>query len=110
MITDDEMRRMLGTSRTYTLVLLHATPKRREPGVEPVIWEHGRRNFMLRAEGALSIVCPVAGNGMLSGIGIFNRSEEEVRRIMEEDPGVRAGVFTYEVHTCRSFPGDNLPA
>jgi len=34
------------------------------------VWEHGRRNFSLRAE---------------------------------------AGIFTYEVHPTRSFPGDRLP-
>jgi hypothetical protein len=28
---------------------------------------------------------------------------------MDEDPAVKAGVFVYEVHPCRSFPGDSLP-
>jgi len=28
---------------------------------------------------------------------------------MGDDPGVAAGVFTYEVHPCRGFPGDALP-
>jgi hypothetical protein len=28
---------------------------------------------------------------------------------MGDDPGVAAGVFTYEVHSCRGFPGDSLP-
>lgn len=28
---------------------------------------------------------------------------------MEDDPGVRAGVFTYGVHPVRGFPGDALP-
>jgi len=27
---------------------------------------------------------------------------------MDGDPGVMAGIFTYEVHLCRSFPGDKL--
>jgi hypothetical protein len=30
--------------------------------------------------------------------------------IMDGDPGVQAGIFTYEVHPVRSFPGDALPA
>ena len=34
---------------------------------------------------------------------------DEVRRIMDGDPGVQAGVFTYELHPCRSFPGSALP-
>jgi hypothetical protein len=29
---------------------------------------------------------------------------------MDGDPGVQAGVFVYDVHTCRGFPGDALPA
>jgi len=28
---------------------------------------------------------------------------------MDTDPGVMAGIFTYEVHNIRSFPGDSLP-
>ena len=28
---------------------------------------------------------------------------------MDDDPGVQAGVFTYEVHPVRGFPGDGLP-
>jgi hypothetical protein len=28
---------------------------------------------------------------------------------MDADPGVQAGVFVYEVHPVRSFPGDALP-
>jgi hypothetical protein len=34
---------------------------------------------------------------------------EQTKEIMEGDPGVMAGVFIYEVHTARSFPGDSLP-
>ena len=29
---------------------------------------------------------------------------------MDDDPGVRAGTFTYELHVTRSFPGSTLPA
>ncbi len=36
--------------------------------------------------------------------------EEEVVRIMDEDPGVKAGIFTYELHPTHSFPGNSLPA
>ena len=57
----------------------------------------------------LSIVCPITDDSGWSGIGIFNAPPAEVAAIMEADPGVRAGIFTYEVHTGRSFPGDRLP-
>jgi len=34
---------------------------------------------------------------------------KEAKKIMDEDPGVAAGVFVYELHPCRGFPGDSLP-
>lgn len=108
-ITDDFMREMLGKSREYSLVLLRYTPRRREPGADTIVWEHGRRNFQLRAEGLLSIVGPVVGGTELAGIGIFNADLERTREIMDADPGVQAGLFTYEVHRIRGFPGDGLP-
>ena len=77
--------------------------------VEKIIWEHGRRNFSLRADGVLAIVCPIADNSGTVGVGIFNDSTEKVKEIMDEDPAVKEGVFVYEVHPCRSFPGDCLP-
>jgi hypothetical protein len=108
-ITDDYMREMLGKTKEYSLVLLKATPKRMQPEAQAVVWEHGRRNFALRADGLLSVVCPVLDESGWSGIGIFNASIEDTVRIMDDDPGVKAGVFTYEVHPVRSFPGDALP-
>jgi uncharacterized protein YciI len=108
-ITDEFMREMLPTAKQYCIVILKAGPKKHEPGVEKIIWEHGRRNFALRADGVLAIVCPVNDGSDVSGVGIFNTSAEEVRKIMDEDPAVQAGVFVYELHACRSFPGDSLP-
>lgn len=108
-ITDEYMCEMLAQSRQYCLVILRATPKRREEGADKIVWEHGRRNFVLRSQGVLSIVCPVNDGSDVSGIGIFNAPLEEVRKIMDEDPGVRAGIFVYEAHVCRGFPGSSLP-
>jgi len=70
-ITDDFMREMLGRSKGYVAVLLKARPKRREaPGADSIVWEHGRRNFGLRRDGILAIVCPTTDGSELSGIGI----------------------------------------
>ena len=108
-ITDEYMRQMLAATRNYCIVILKAGPNKHMDGVEKIIWEHGRRNFELRTAGILPIVCPVSDGSDVSGIGIFNASFEEVKKIMDEDPGVKAGVFVYELHTCRSFPGASLP-
>ena len=108
-ITDEFMRQMLSTTRKYCIVILKAGPKKHEEGAETIIWEHGRRNFALRADGVLSIVCPISDGSNVSGIGIFNATVEEVQKIMDKDPAVQAGVLIYEIHACRSFPGDSLP-
>ncbi len=108
-ISDEFMRDMLARSRPYTVMLLTAGPEYGKDGAEEIVWEHGRRNFALRAAGTLSIVLPVVDDSAVCGIGIFNADADEVRQIMDGDPGVRAGVFTYEIHPGRGFPGDGLP-
>lgn len=108
-ITDEYMRQRIAATRQYSVVILKHGPNKQMEGVEKIIWEHGRRNFQLRADGVMPIVCPVNDGSNVSGIGIFNASVDEVKKIMDEDPGVQAGVFVYEVHACRAFPGDSLP-
>ncbi len=108
-ITDEFMQQMMSITKKYCIVILKAGPNKNEDGVEKIIWEHGRRNFALRADGVLSIICPISDGSNVNGIGIFNADVEEVKKIMDEDPGVKAGVFVYEIHACRSFPGDSLP-
>ncbi len=107
-ITDDYMLEMRQKTREYTVVILHKNPKISEPGMDKIVWEHGRRNFELRRDGILLIVCPVRDESSISGIGIFSTDTDETRKIMDEDPGVKAGIFTYETHPTRSFPGDGL--
>jgi hypothetical protein len=109
-ITDDQMLALLPTTKTYSVVILMEGPNRHMAGVDSIIWEHGRRNFSLRADGLLPIVCPVGDGTEVTGVGIFNLGPEETSKIMDDDPGVQAGVFVYQVHPCRSFPGDALPA
>src|SRR5436853_6324920 len=108
-ITDEFMLQMMATVKRYCVVILKAGPKRNMEGADKIIWEHGRRNFVLRTQGLLSIVCPIADGSGVSGVGIFNAGVEEVQRIMDEDPAVQAGIMVYEIHPCRSFPGDCLP-
>ena len=107
-ITDDYMQDMLKTTRPYTVVILRAGTKRNELGSDQIVWEHGRRNFVLRRDGKLCIVCPATDEGDVSGLYIFSTDADETRKIMDEDPAVKAGVFNYNIHTVRSFPGDSL--
>ena len=107
-VSDDTMRERLAGVRTYCLMILKATPKLVRPDVDGIIWEHGRRNFALREAGLMNIVCPVGDGTEVCGIGIFNAELEQVREVMDGDPGVQAGIFTYELHPCRGFPGSAL--
>jgi hypothetical protein len=108
-ITDEFMREMRAKARLYSLVILKQAARYTEPEAGAVIWEHGRRNHSLRADGVLAIVCPVADDTEWAGIGIFDRTPEETARIMDEDPAVQAGVLRYEIHPVSGFPGDSLP-
>ena len=81
-ISDDFMRDMLSRSREYTLVILRDGPNRDAPDRDRIVWEHGRRNFSLRADGHLAIVCPVRDGTDVCGVGIFTGNQEETNRIM----------------------------
>lgn len=109
-ITDEFMREMRLKARPYALVLLRQGPKYNQPDAGAIIWEHGRRNHSLRADGVLAIVCPVADDSEWAGIGIFDATPEDTAAIMDGDPSVQAGVLSYEVHPVRGFPGDSLPS
>ena len=108
-ITDDYMKQMLAKTKCYCMVILKDGPNRNGEDAKEIVWEPGRRNFALRRDGVLSIVCPVSGDVDIAGFGIFNSSAEETKKLMDEDPGIKAGIFVYEIYVCRSFPGDSLP-
>jgi hypothetical protein len=104
------MRERLSQAKRYTVALLRTTSSFKRPEMDPIIWEHGRRNFALREQGVMPIVLPVADDSDLAGLGVFDATEAEVTRILDEDPGVKAGIFTFELHPVRGFPGSILPA
>jgi hypothetical protein len=109
-ITDEYMLAMRPKAREYTLVILRRTEMLAEPGADAIVWEHGRRNHQLRADGVMPIVCPTPEDAELAGVSILDTDLATATDLMSRDPGVRAGLFTFTVHACRGFPGDGLPA
>ncbi|MEE4023593.1 hypothetical protein V1Y59_10940 [Gordonia sp. PKS22-38] len=103
------MNEMLSHANPYSVMILKAGPKYDTDAAAAAIWEHGRRNFALRAAGVLSVVLPVDDDSDICGIGIFDRDVDTTVDLMNSDPGVAAGVFEFEVHPARGFPGDGLP-
>jgi hypothetical protein len=107
--TDEEMGRLLPGARPYSVVILRRGTKYEDDAAPAIIWEHGRRNFGLRDDGVLAVVLPVTDGSDVCGIAAFAATIAHTTAIMTDDPGVVAGVFTYEVHPCLGFPGDSLP-
>ena len=79
-ITDEFMKKMLAKTKNYCIAILKDGPNCNSPDVKKIVWEHGRRNFALRRDGLLSIVCPISDEGEVSGIGIFNASLDETKK------------------------------
>lgn len=108
-ISDQTMRSRLASASTYTAVLLRVTDAFIRPSVDAIVWEHGRRNMALSQAGILPVVLPASDDTDLAGIGIFAVDVDETKTIMDDDPAVRAGIFSYEIHSVRGFPGSTLP-
>lgn len=108
-ISDTYMQRRLATARPFTVVILHRGPNYGSPDAEKIIWEHGRRNMQLQADGLLSIVCPVDDDSNIGGVAVFATTPSVTRNILAEDPAVVAEVFRTSIHASFSFPGDSLP-
>ncbi|OBH42464.1 hypothetical protein A5684_03300 [Mycobacterium intracellulare] len=107
--SDEEMGQLLPTAKQYSVVILKRGPRFGDESSAQIIWEHGRRNFGLRDDGVLAVVLPVTDESDVCGIGVFAATVDETAALMADDPGVAAGVFVYQVHACRGFPGDALP-
>lgn len=114
-VTDEQLQAAVQGTRAYTLVLLRPGPAFEPPGdgrspdVAATVFAHAKRNYALLQAGLLPIVCPVADGSDLVGMGLFDADPDVVERIVTSDPGVQAGLFTYEIHPTRSFPGSTLP-
>ncbi len=108
-ISDDYMKQMLAETKNFTVMTLRPGPNINHPDVKQIFWEHGRRNFELRTEGLLPIVCLVTENADIAGFGIFNADVDSVKKRLDGDPAVIAGIFVYSVYPVKSFPGDSLP-
>ena len=114
-LTEEEFAAIRATTRPYTVCILKAGAKFEMPGPErtggvtAIIYAHGKRNVAMHEAGLLRVVCPIADGSGVTGVSIFDLSLEDTQRIMDADPGVQAGVFTYDLHPCRSIPGSTLP-
>ncbi len=110
-ITDEVVQKTVATGKQYCLRLYKAGPNRDQPPAEAekIQMEHLRYLLQLRAEGVLLVNGPVVGDPVLKGVSIFNTTDvEEVKRLSEGDPAVKAGRLVYEMYMWFGLPGDHL--
>jgi hypothetical protein len=113
-VTDEMLGDALRRIRPYTVYLLGAGPCYQQPGparqspVADLILEHAKRNYALYLAGLMRIVCPIGDGSGTTGVGIFDADPDEVDNIMRQDPAVKAGLFTYEIHATQTFPESRL--
>ncbi len=108
-VTDDQIRQLVESAKPYGVALLWWGPERERDGADAIEREHQRRMVSLRADGVISILCPV-GSDSLAGVAILDVSTEEAVAVLADDPCVQAEMIRAEVFSCQSFPGDSLPA
>ena len=73
--------------------------------------EHLPYVFQQRSDNQMVLTMPIKDNDSnLAAIAIYNTTDkEEVKRLLDKDPAIMAGVFDYEIVTGIGFPGDKLP-
>ena len=111
-ITDEFIKKTITSGKQYCVRLfkagsdLNQTPDE----AEKIQMEHLRYIMRLRAEGKILINGPVINDTELKGIAVFNTTDkEQVKKLSDKDPAVRAGRLAYEIYDWFGLPGDCLP-
>jgi uncharacterized protein YciI len=92
---------------SYEIVLLRRTRHSRESGEqtqERIFREHAAYTIGLRTQGHILAAGPVrqakAEDEPVTGFGIYQKgSHEQVRELLENDPGVQQGQYTFDIMT-----------
>jgi hypothetical protein len=98
---------------TYQIVLLRRTRQSREfdeETQERIFREHALYTIGLGAEGHVLAAGPVreskAEDEPVTGFGIYQKgSHQQVRELLEKDPGVQQGQYTFDIMTWQTRKG-----
>ena len=99
------------------MVLLRHTAAGRgfdQETTERIFREHLAHTLSMIASGDQLAAGPVAGSPAededICWLGFYQKdSLDEVRRLMEQDPGVQQGLYCFDVMTWRTAPGTVTP-
>ena len=94
--------------KPYFFVLLKKGPNRGQDSVTAAKIQkaHLENINRMAASGKLNVAGPFLDEGEMRGIFIFDSgNEDEVRKLVENDPAVKAGRLTYEIHPWMTEKG-----
>jgi uncharacterized protein YciI len=92
---------MKWTMKKYHLAILKRGPQRAQPAAEErkIMLDHLWNIRRMMDEGKMIVAGPFMNDGDLRGIFVLNtESDEEARAWAENDPAVKAGRLTIEIH------------
>ena len=94
--------------KPYFLVLLKRGPNRNQDSTTAANIQkaHLENINRMAASGKLNVAGPFLDEGEMRGIFIFDSGDEdEVKKLVENDPAVKAGRLTYEIHPWMTEKG-----
>ena len=111
-VTQDGVMKKISTGRSYTLVILKdSLPLAASDTNEnkKMQMDHIIHLFQMEKEGKISIFGPVVNDARLTGIIIFNTSDQNaIKKDLGDDPYIKSGHLKYELYTWFSIPGQKL--
>ena len=94
--------------KPYFLVILKKGPTRNQDSVTAAKIQkaHLENINHMAASGKLNVAGPFLDEGDMRGIFIFDSgNEDEVKKLVENDPAVKAGRLIYEIHPWMTEKG-----
>ncbi len=94
--------------KTYTFVMLKKGIKLDQDSatLATIQKQHLEHLTQMAENGYLNVAGPFLDNGYWRGLLIFNTDDvEKVKSLVEEDPAVKSGRLTYEVHPWMTQQG-----
>jgi uncharacterized protein YciI len=107
-----EVLSKLATIRPYVILILTKGENYGLSDTPRIIQsEHLPYVLQQREDNIMVLTMPVMDNDSdIAAMAVYNTADkEEVKKLVEKDPAVKAGVFNYQLINGMGLPGDRLP-
>lgn len=98
--------------KQYFLVLLKKGENRTQDSITAAKIQEGHMAHInkMHEDGFLALAGPCGGTDYLRGIFVLNvATKEDAENLCKQDPAVKSGRLSYEIHPWWSMPGTSLP-